>query len=58
LGQHDSNGLCSVTNVMNWDSLLSQEANNPTGHYVIEELEGHQAENEDGGIRSSFQKMM
>jgi hypothetical protein len=43
---------------MNWDSLLSQEANNPTGRYAIEELEGHQAENEDGGIRSSFQKMM
>jgi hypothetical protein len=51
LGLHDWVGLCSVTNVMNWGSILSQTADNSARCYAIEELEGHQVDHEDGAYQ-------
>jgi hypothetical protein len=48
LGLHDWDGLCSVNNVMNQGSILSQAAGSPTRRCAIEELEGHQADDEEG----------
>jgi hypothetical protein len=48
LGLHDWDGLRSITNAMNRGSILSQVASSPSHHCAIEELEGHQADDEEG----------
>jgi hypothetical protein len=48
LGLHNWDEICSVSNVMNRGSILTQAADNSVHCCAIEELEGHQVDDQDG----------